>query len=144
MCSYISLGQVCFLNFLGFMLQICFSVKISVCYQQLSYMAFIGWQLCKIFKEFLQNIILCVLLNTLRPKTNNRHLTNDNFKCIFVNNKANLRDLIAVTGLVILLKLDSNRRFFSPCDLEIWWMTPKNRAPLLCYFKLCVSFRSYW
>ena len=29
------------------------------------------------------------------------------------NNKANLRDLIAATGLVILLKLDSNRRFFS-------------------------------
>ena len=31
-------------------------------------------------------------------------------------NKANLRDLIAATGLVILLKLDSNHRFFSPCD----------------------------
>ena len=30
----------------------------------------------------------------------------------FSLNKANLRDLIAVTGLVILLKLDSNRRFF--------------------------------
>ena len=27
------------------------------------------------------------------------------------------RDLIAATGLVILLKLDSNHRFFSPCDL---------------------------
>ena len=40
-------------------------------------------------------------------------------------NKANLRDLIAATGLVILLKLDSNHRFFSPCDLEIWWMTQK-------------------
>ena len=40
-------------------------------------------------------------------------------------NKANLRDLIAATGLVILLKLDSNRRFFSPCDLEIWRMTLK-------------------
>ena len=34
-------------------------------------------------------------------------------------NKANLRDLIAATGLVILLKLDLNHRFFSPCDLEI-------------------------
>ena len=57
----------------------------------------------------------------------------------------NLRDLIAATGLVILLNLDSNRRFFSPCDLEIWWMTPKNNmAPLLCYFKLCASFRSHW
>ena len=60
-------------------------------------------------------------------------------------NKANLRDLIAATGLVILLKLDSNLRFFSPCDLEIWWMTPKNnRAPLLCYFKLFASFCSHW
>ena len=60
-------------------------------------------------------------------------------------NKANLRDLIAAIGLVILLKLDLNLRFFSPCDLEIWWMTPKNnRAPLLCYFKLFASFRSHW
>ena len=60
-------------------------------------------------------------------------------------NKANLRDLIAATGLVILHKLDLNHRFFSPCDLEIWWMTPKNnRAPLLCYFKLFASFHSRW
>ena len=60
-------------------------------------------------------------------------------------NKANLRDLIAATGLVILLKLDLNHRFFSPCDLEIWWMTQKNnRAPLLCYFKLFASFHSHW
>ena len=74
-------------------------------------------------------------------------------------NKANLRDLIAVTGLVILLKLDSNRQFFSrempnlgqngrffePCDLEIWRMTLRNnRAPLLCYFKLCAAFHSHW
>ena len=43
------------------------------------------------------------------------------------------------------LKLDSNRQFFHPCDREIWWMTlQNNRAPLLCYFKLCASFRSYW
>ena len=34
-------------------------------------------------------------------------------------NKANLRDLIAATGLVILLNFDPNHRFFSPCDLEI-------------------------
>ena len=52
---------------------------------------------------------------------------------------------IAATGLVILFKLDLNRRFFSPCDLEIWWMTPKNnRAPFLCYLKLFTSFRSHW
>ena len=60
-------------------------------------------------------------------------------------NKANLKDLIAATGLVILLKLDSNRRFFSPCDLEIWWMTSKNcRAPLLHYIKLCASSPTFW
>ena len=57
------------------------------------------------------------------------------------HNKANLRDLIAADGLVILLKLDSNLRFFSPWELEIWWMTPKNnKAPLLYYIKLCASF----
>ena len=57
-------------------------------------------------------------------------------------NKANLRDLIAATGLVILLKFDPNHRFFSPCDLEIWWMTlENNRAPLLYYIKLCASFQ---
>ena len=86
-------------------------------------------------------------------------------------NKTNLRNLIAVTGLTILLKLDSNRRWISPCDLEIWWMTLKSkasllqsgnapfgsklviflshttlknkRAHLLCYFKLCESFHSH-
>ena len=46
------------------------------------------------------------------------------FRCDFVNtdtcvNKANLRDLIAATGLVILLKFGPNHRFFSLCDLEI-------------------------
>ena len=34
---------------------------------------------------------------------------------------------------------------FFPCDVKIWQMTLKNnRAPLLCYFKLCTSFRSHW
>ena len=34
--------------------------------------------------------------------------------------------------------------FFIPCDLEIWWMTLKNnRAPVLCYIKLCASFYSH-
>ena len=37
-----------------------------------------------------------------------------------------------------------NRQFFVPCDLEIWWMTLKNnRAPRLCWFKLCASFHSH-
>ena len=35
--------------------------------------------------------------------------------------------------------------FIEPCDLEIWRITLKNnRAPLLCYFKLCVAFHSHW
>ena len=41
--------------------------------------------------------------------------------------------------------LGQNRRFLEPCDLEIWRMTLKNnRAPLLCYFKLCAAFRTHW
>ena len=37
------------------------------------------------------------------------------------------------------------RRFLELCDLEIWQMTLKNnRAPLLCYFKLCAAFRTHW
>ena len=37
------------------------------------------------------------------------------------------------------------RLFLEPCDLEIWWMTlQNNRAPLLCYFKLCASFHTHW
>ena len=50
------------------------------------------------------------------------------------------RDLIAATGLVNLLKLDSNCQFFSLCDLEILMDDLKNyRVPLLHYIKLCVS-----
>ena len=64
-------------------------------------------------------------------------------KFLFTNNKANLTDLIAVTGLVILLKLDSDRRFFSPRDLEIWWMTPKNNRARLLYYKFCASFQTH-
>ena len=41
-------------------------------------------------------------------------------------------------------KFGSKSWFFFPCDLEIWRMTLKNnRAPLLCYFKLCASFHSH-
>ena len=62
-----------------------------------------------------------------------------------------------ITGYSVLPLVNSNwsyspetpnlgqiRRFLEPCDLEIWRMTLKNnRAPLLCYFKLCASFRSH-
>ena len=41
--------------------------------------------------------------------------------------------------------LGQMRQYFEPCDLEIWRMTLKNnRAPLLCYFKLCAAFRTHW
>ena len=41
--------------------------------------------------------------------------------------------------------LGQMQRFLEPCDLEIWRMTLKNnRAPLLCHFKLCVSFHTHW
>ena len=50
-------------------------------------------------------------------------------------NKANLRDLIAVTGLVILLKIVSK--------LSIFWPLINNRAHLLYYIKLCASFQSH-
>ena len=43
-------------------------------------------------------------------------------------NKANLRDLIAVTGLVIS-NWNQIVNFFSLCDHEIWWMTSKNNKP---------------
>ena len=52
-------------------------------------------------------------------------------------NKANLRDLMAATGLVILLKLDSNHRFFShvtskfdalPQTRRIWGIWKLRRA----------------
>ena len=37
------------------------------------------------------------------------------------------------------------RWFLEPCELEIWRMTFKNnRAPILCYFKLCAAFHSHW
>ena len=61
--------------------------------------------------------------------------------CCFVN-KANLRDLIAATGLVFLLKLDSNRPFFAHVTLEIWWMTPKSRHIFYATSSFVYYFRS--
>ena len=43
------------------------------------------------------------------------------------------------------LKLQSGNAQFGAKFGDFWWMTLKNnRAPLLCYFKLCASFRSHW
>ena len=39
----------------------------------------------------------------------------------------------------------SKSTILGECDLAIWLMTLKNnRAPLLCYFKLCATFQSHW
>ena len=43
------------------------------------------------------------------------------------------------------IRVNLNRQFFVPCDLEIWRMALKNkRAPLICCFKPCVSFHNHW
>ena len=59
--------------------------------------------------------------------------------------KANLRDLIATTSLVNVLKLDSNHWFFSAHAWPSNLMDDlkNNRAPLLCYVKLCAIFQSH-
>ena len=55
------------------------------------------------------------------------------YVCIYyLNNKEDRRGLIAATGLVILFKLDSNRRFFDSYDHEIWWMTSQKIGHLFC------------
>ena len=61
-----------------------------------------------------------------------------------VINKANLRDLIAATGLVISNWIQIVN-FYRPCDREIWWMTLKNNRTLFLYYvKLCASFQIHW
>ena len=56
-----------------------------------------------------------------------------------------MRTAVAVRKCSIRVKNSGqNGRFFSPCDLKIWWITSKNnRAPPLCCFKLCASFHSH-
>ena len=67
---------------------------------------------------------------------------------LFQTNKANLRDLIAATGLVILLKLDSNHRFFacvtSKFDGWPWKMTRQvfyNTSSFVYHFRSISEFK---
>ena len=102
----------------------------ELCRQMVGYDKYLGLNhiFCSVYLTISISIILRDLVSVPHEKT-----------------KANLRDLIAVTGQVIWLKFDSNYRLFSPYDIEIWWMTLKNnRAPLLCHCKLFASFRRYW
>ena len=79
---------------------------------------------CQVYFNYFFFIPLCL-------KTLNKGQVKMDYKDVEEINKANLRDLIVSTGLVIFLKLNWNHWFFIPCDLEIWWMTSKNnRAPL--------------
>ena len=91
-------------------------------------------------EKTLRQAFYCLLNHDIKHRLWSSQL---NFRNLgYMKNKANLRDLIAATGLVILLKFYPNHQFFSPCDLEIWWMTlENNRAPLLYYTKLCASFQ---
>ena len=50
----------------------------------------------------------------------------------FVFQQGKFEGLIAVSSLIILLKLDLSCWFFSLCNLEIWWMTLKNIGHLFC------------
>ena len=44
-----------------------------------------------------------------------------------------------------MLNSRQNQWFIVLCDLEIWWMTLKNKkAPLLYYIELCASYQSHW
>ena len=93
--------------------------------------------------ELFHHLGLCLLKKRAHGYLTNRkhHLRRENKL-----NEANLRDLIAMTGLVILLKSYPNtwnRRVLDQRDLEIWQMTSLNdREPLPCSWKLCVSYDS--
>ena len=56
------------------------------------------------------------------------------------NNKANLRDLIAATGLAISNWI----QIFNFPPVWLWNLMDDNRALLLHYVKLCASFQIYW
>ena len=62
-----------------------------------------------------------------------------------LDNMTNLMDLTIATGVIFLIKLDSNWWFFGMYDLAIWWMTLKNSiATLLCYISLYVFQSHRW
>ena len=91
----------------------------------------------------------------VRPEQNGRYFADDILKNIFVigncvfglkfHSQQGKSEGFDSCDRPTNLKLDSNRQFFRPCDRKIWWMTlQNNRAPLLCYFKHCASFRTHW
>ena len=87
-------------------------------------------------------------LSSIRKDFNKISVPKNDKKCIYhyvSSNKQGKSEGFDSCDRPSNLKLDSNRQFFRPCDREIWRMTLQyNRAPLLCYFKLCASFCSHW
>ena len=62
--------------------------------------------------------------------------------CASLHNHCWIQTGVTVRKRPIRVKIDD---FFGQCDLAIRRMTLKNnRAPLLCHFKLCASFRRLW
>ena len=59
--------------------------------------------------------------------------------CVSFNSLLWNENVVTFRKHQIWVKIDD---FFVPCDLDRWhWKI--NRAPLLCYFKLCASFHSH-
>ena len=65
-----------------------------------------------------------------------------NFKpCAPCRNHQSIQTGVTVWKRPIWVKIS---KFFITCVLKIWWMTlTNNRAPLLCYFKLCAFFHNH-
>ena len=100
------------------------------------YSIFCGICCCRYGWPFPKSLIILILIKVIND------FSEDQYRIILQQGKSEGFD--SCDRPSNLLKLDSNR-FFSPCEPEIWWMTPKNNpAPLLCYLKLFAPFRSHW
>ena len=95
-----------------------------------------------LFKKTCDEMYLCMCVracvefvnyNMLRQPCHISKPMHDDDNCRSVKQTRQIGEK-AATGILILLKLDSNRRFFCQCDLDIWRLTSKhNSAPLLYY-----------
>ena len=84
------------------------------------------------------------LIIDIRTKRNCQLTLNITYSRFFQINKANPRDLIVATSLVISNWIQIIN-FSARVTMKFWWMTSKNnRALLLYYVKLCASFQIHW
>ena len=92
---------------------------------------------CGINQEIKRGIWVADLINICRHEQKGWHLAEEIFKSFLIETRQiNLRDLIAATGLAILLKLDSNRWFFACVTLTFDGWPRK-----IYYIKLWVWFQ---